>query len=94
MSFFRTILLYTTAFFATVFLGGAVLIAGLFGVEDKPNSIYDKVPRWWSIAALWAVGVKVRVHGMEHVNVGEPQLCGSNHVSWFDVHSTAQALPV
>ena len=32
MSFIRTVLLYTTAFFATVILGLAVIIAALLGV--------------------------------------------------------------
>ena len=64
--FIRTILLYATAAVATFFLGLTVIIAALLGVEDKPDGIYDKVPRWWSTAVLWAVGIKVRVHGMEN----------------------------
>jgi 1-acyl-sn-glycerol-3-phosphate acyltransferase len=93
MSFIRTILLYTTAFFATVILGLAVIIAALLGVEDKPGGIYDKVPCWWSKAVLFVVGVKVRVHGMENVARGEPHIFASNHVSWFDVPSLASTLP-
>ncbi len=93
MPVIRTILLGITAFFATLFLGLTVIIAGLFGVEDKPDSIYDKVPRWWSTAVLWAVGVKVRVHGLENVAGQEPRIFASNHVSWFDVPSLAKILP-
>ena len=55
--FLRTILLSITAFFATFFIGLAVIIAGLFRVKDKPGGIYDKAPRWWSTAVLWAVGI-------------------------------------
>jgi len=88
-SFIRTILLYSTAAVATVILGLAVIVEALLGVEDKPGGLYDKVPRWWSIAVMRAVGVKVRVHGMENVKGGQPYIFASNHVSWFDVPSLA-----
>jgi 1-acyl-sn-glycerol-3-phosphate acyltransferase len=93
MSFIRTILLYSTAAVATVVLGFTVIIAALLGIEDKPGGIYDNVPRWWSQAVLFMVGIKVRVHGMENVNSGEPHIFASNHVSWFDVPSLASTLP-
>jgi 1-acyl-sn-glycerol-3-phosphate acyltransferase len=89
----RTIMLAVTALAATFFLGLTVIIAGIFGVKDRPGSIYDKVPRWWSIAVLWAVGVKVRVHGLENAAGDEPRIFASNHVSWFDVPSLAKSLP-
>jgi 1-acyl-sn-glycerol-3-phosphate acyltransferase len=92
-SFIRTILLYSTAAAATVILGLAVIIEALLGVEDKPGGLYDKVPRWWSIAVMRAVGVKVRVHGMENVKGVQPYIFASNHVSWFDVPSLAKILP-
>jgi 1-acyl-sn-glycerol-3-phosphate acyltransferase len=92
-SFIRTILLYSTAFAATVVLGLMVIIAALLGVEDKPNGVYDKVPRWWSRAVLFVVGVKVRVHGMENLPKDRPYIFASNHVSWFDVPSLAKVLP-
>jgi 1-acyl-sn-glycerol-3-phosphate acyltransferase len=70
-----------------------VIIAGLLGVKDRPGSIYDKVPRWWSSAVMWVTGVKVRVHGMENARSGEPHIFASNHVSWFDVPALAKVLP-
>ena len=72
--FLRTILLFITALFATLFIGLAVIVAGLFRVKDKPGGIYDKAPRWWSSAVLWAVGLKVRVHGIENASGGEPHI--------------------
>ncbi len=89
----RTILLIVTAAVVTFFLGIAVIIAGLLGVKDKPGGIFDKAPRWWSSAVLWAVGIKVRVHGMENVKRGKPHIFASNHVSWFDVPALAKVLP-
>ena len=93
ISVFRTILTILTAIVVTIFLGGAVIVAGLFGVEDKPGGIFDKVPRWWSAAVLWAAGINVRVHGWENVDKGNPHIFASNHVSWFDVPSLAKVLP-
>ena len=93
MILLRTILLYSTAAAATVVLGLMVIIAGLLGVKDKPGSIYDKVPRWWSSAVLWVTGIKVRVHGMENADSGEPHIFASNHASWFDVPALAKVLP-
>jgi 1-acyl-sn-glycerol-3-phosphate acyltransferase len=93
ISFLRTILLLITATLATFFLGLTVIIAALLRVKDRPGGIYDKVPRWWSSAVLTAVGVKVRVHGLEHASSGEPHIFASNHVSWFDVPALAKVLP-
>ena len=93
MALFRTIALAVTALLATFVLGSMVIIAGLFGVKDRPGSIYDKVPRWWSIAVLWAVGVKIRVHGLGNASGDAPRIFASNHVSWFDVPSLAKILP-
>jgi 1-acyl-sn-glycerol-3-phosphate acyltransferase len=92
-SFIRTILLYSTAAVATIVLGSIVIIAALLGVKDGPNSIYDKVPRWWSSTVLFVVGIKVRVHGMENATPGATQIFASNHVSWFDVPALASTLP-
>ena len=92
ISFFRTISLYVTALFATTILGLTVIIAALLGVKDKPDGLFDKVPRLWSTLVLWAVGVKVRIHGLERLETG-PHIFASNHVSWFDVPALAKILP-
>src|SRR6476469_3374697 len=93
ISFIRTVLLYTMAFFATLVLGTSVIIAALFGVKDKPGGLFDNAPRWWSSLILWATGIKVRVHGMENVQGVGPHIFASNHVSWFDVPALAKILP-
>ncbi|MGH7602840.1 MAG: lysophospholipid acyltransferase family protein [Gemmatimonadaceae bacterium] len=93
ISFFRTILALVTAFLATLLIGSAVIVAALVGVRDKPGSIFDKAPRWWSRLILIAAGVKVRVHGLEKAGDGDPRVFASNHVSWFDVAALAMVLP-
>src|SRR5437868_3910077 len=93
ISFLRTVLVFTMAFFATLILGSTVIVAALLGVKDKPGGVFDKAPRWWSTLVLWAVGVKVRVHGTENITATEPHIFASNHVSWFDVPALAKILP-
>lgn len=92
-SFIRTIMLYVTAFFATVVIGSTVIIGALLGVKDKPDGMFDKAPRWWSVLVLWAAGIKVRVHGFENAGDAVPHIYASNHVSWFDVPALAKILP-
>jgi 1-acyl-sn-glycerol-3-phosphate acyltransferase len=93
ISLFRTVLTFITVGIATTIIGLSVIVAGLLGVEDKPGGIFDKAPRWWSAAVLWAAGCKVRVHGLENAGKGEPRIFASNHVSWFDVPALAGSLP-
>lgn len=93
MIFLRTIFTLATIVVVTSVLGMTVIVAGLFHVEDKPGGIFDKVPRWWSAAVLWAAGIKVRVHGLESAAEGGPRVFASNHVSWFDVPALAGVLP-
>lgn len=93
IAFLRTILLFVTAFFATLVLGLSVIIGAMLGVKDKRGGLFDNAPRWWSSAVLWAVGVKVRVHGIENARSTEPHIFASNHVSWFDVPALAKILP-
>src|SRR3982074_3307213 len=92
ISFLRTIFTIATAFLVATVLGLIPIIAGLFGVEDKPDGIYDKIPRWWSRSVMWAAGIKVRVHGLENDDAAEPRVSAPNHVSWFDVAGVARGL--
>src|SRR5437764_802777 len=92
ISFLRTILLFVTAGLATLIIGLTVIIAAMLGVKDKPNGLFENAPRRWSTLVLWALGVKVRVHGWDNLQSG-PQIFASNHVSWFDVPALAKILP-
>jgi 1-acyl-sn-glycerol-3-phosphate acyltransferase len=93
ISVLRTILLFATAFVVTLVLGVTVIVAALLGVKDKPGGLFEKAPRWWSSAVLWAAGIRVRVHGIENAATGEPHIFASNHISWFDVPALARILP-
>lgn len=96
ISFIRTVLILLAAAVVTPVLGAIVTSAALLGVTDKPGGVYDKIPRWWSKAVLWAGGVKLRVHGWENAGAGDARdarIFAANHVSWFDVPALASILP-
>lgn len=92
-AFLRTILLVITVVIVTTVIGLTVIVAGLLRVEDKAGGVFDKAPRWWSAAVLWAAGIKVRVHGVANGGGGQARIFASNHVSWFDVPALALVLP-
>lgn len=90
---FRTFLVIVAALIFTPSIGILAIVAGLLRVKDRPNGIYDFVPRKWSRIMLWAAGAKVTVHGMDKISDGEPHIFVSNHLSWFDIPSLAGYLP-
>jgi len=89
----RTIIVFLTLIIMTPVFAMMVIIGALFGAEDREDSIYDKVPRWWAVLALRVAGVRVRLHNVERMQTGEPRIFVSNHVSWFDVWALAAVLP-
>lgn len=90
---FRTALVMLAALIFTTSLGLLAIVAGLLRVPDRPNGIFDMVPRVWSRLMLWAAGAKVVLHGSERIEVGNPHIFVSNHMSWFDVPALAATLP-
>lgn len=90
---FRTVVTVLAALIFTTSLGLVAIVAALLGVKDRPNGVFDFVPRQWSRLMLWAAGVKVTVHGLDTLVEGEPHIFVSNHLSWFDIPSLAGYLP-
>lgn len=77
---------------ASSFCATGVLIAGLFGMKDHEGGVFDRLQHTWARAIIWAAGVKVVVHGGEHIR-GERRVIVGNHVSWFDVLALASVVP-
>lgn len=77
----------------TPLASAVVAVAGMLGVRDRWNGVYDRTSRTWSRLLLAATGVTVRTHGEENVAEGGGQVFLSNHVSWFDVFALAARLP-
>ena len=87
----RSILALLTVFLATAVLAPTVLVASLFGIKERPGSIYERCMRLWARSMIRAAGVRVVAHGMENVRGGAIYM--QNHVSWFDIFAVASVLP-
>src|SRR5688572_26775729 len=75
----------------TPFYGGLVIIASMLGVKDSPNGIYQWAAKRWARGMCAAAGMKVRVHGTEHLG-DDARIYVSNHTSWFDIFALASVL--
>jgi len=82
-----------TALVMTLILGPTVVIARLFRRPQGPDSIYSRAIRLWARSIDAAAGVRVEVHGREHLERTHGAVFISNHVSWFDIFPLASAIP-
>lgn len=87
----RTLLSLVTVFVVTMVLAPIAIVAGLVGVAERPGSIYERLMRLWAVAMNRAAGVRVVLHGAEHIRDGAVYV--ANHVSWYDVFAIAEVLP-
>ncbi len=78
---------------ATAVLGPVVLVAGLFGVPDRPGGIYQRSMHRWARLGCRAAGVRVVVHEPSRMSPDHGVVYIANHVSWFDVFALAATLP-
>ena len=88
----RTPFVALTGLLMTLILGPVVIFARLFRVPQGPNSIYTRCVRLWARSINAAAGVRVRVHGREHVLNSRGAVFIANHVSWFDIFALASEL--
>lgn len=93
ISLFRTGFTILTAAVLTLVFATIVIVAVLLGVEDRPGGMYERLPRIWARAILWAAGVTVSLEGAEHARGGGPFIFTSNHVSLFDINALVASLP-
>ena len=77
----------------TATLGPLVVLARLLGVKQGRTSIYARAMRLWARSINWAAGVRVQVHGRDHLEVGAGAVFIANHVSWFDIFALAAEVP-
>jgi 1-acyl-sn-glycerol-3-phosphate acyltransferase len=81
-----------TALVMTILLAPVVIVARLLGVPQGPTSIYTRCVRLWARSINVAAGVRVRVHGREHILNSRGAVFIANHVSWFDIFALASEL--
>jgi 1-acyl-sn-glycerol-3-phosphate acyltransferase len=89
----RTLLVVIAVAVATPVLGSVLIIASWLGVRDVPGGLYDRIVKGWCRLLAAAGGMRVRVHGAEHMAIGSPRIYVGNHVSWFDVLALAITIP-
>lgn len=89
----RTALTMLALLLGTLFFGSVVLLAQLFGVAQKPGSIYEKAQYRWGKLLLRAANVRVVLHGGDPLAPDSPRVFVANHVSWFDIPVLLSALP-
>lgn len=88
----RALLVALAILLVTPPIGLAVIIAGLLGAPDGPDSIYQWGIHSWARIICWAAGAKIVLHNPERILEG-PAVYVSNHVSWFDVFALGAVLP-
>lgn len=67
----------------------AVLILPL----NRTGRMYHRVGRFWSRTLLRICGVRVRLHGAEHVSGTGTRIYAANHASMFDIPVVIGGLP-
>lgn len=77
--------------FATIILG--LVAIGVSFFSRTGNSVH-LVARLWGRSILWISGIKVHIHGVEHLDAGRSAIYMSNHQSNFDIPVYLSALPV
>jgi 1-acyl-sn-glycerol-3-phosphate acyltransferase len=80
--------------FMTAVLGPVVVVAGMLGIQEKPNGIYQRCMHAWCRAILRISGVKLVVHNPERMSAnGGGLVYIANHVSWYDIFTLASIVP-
>jgi len=92
--YMRTLLAAADLWFATIFLAPLAVMASVLGFHDeKGGAVQQWCMRTWARSLCLASGVKIVVHGAEHISTGVGTVYASNHVSWYDIFATASVLP-
>jgi 1-acyl-sn-glycerol-3-phosphate acyltransferase len=90
----RTLLAAIDLWFATILLAPIAVIASLLGFHDeRGGAVQQWCMRTWARSLCVAAGVKVVLHGAEHISDGVGTVYASNHVSWYDIFAIASVLP-
>jgi 1-acyl-sn-glycerol-3-phosphate acyltransferase len=89
----RTVLTFAVMLIVTPVFATVVIVAGLLGLPNRPNGLFDRAPRLWARLALRLAGVRLVLHGTERLSAFKPRVFVSNHVSWYDIFTLMAILP-
>src|SRR3989304_5714644 len=89
----RTVLPFGAMVIVTPVFATVVIVAGLLGLPNRPNGLFDRAPRLWARIALRLAGVRLVLHDTERLSPFKPRVFVSNHVSWYDSFTLMAILP-
>jgi len=89
----RTVLTFVAMVIVTPVFATVVIVAGLLGLPNRPNGLFDRAPRLWARIALRLAGVRLVLHDTERLSPFKPRVFVSNHVSWYDIFTLMAILP-
>jgi 1-acyl-sn-glycerol-3-phosphate acyltransferase len=89
----RTFLTGITVAVMTILLAPTAAMGHLFGSKDLARRLPLWCMRTWARSICWAAGVRLVVHGAEHIAPERGTVYATNHVSWFDIFAIASVLP-
>ncbi|CAN5762697.1 hypothetical protein BH11GEM1_BH11GEM1_16200 [soil metagenome] len=89
----RTFVTGVTVAVMTILLAPTAALARVFGGEDVARRVGPWCMQRWARSICRAAGVRIVVHGAEHVVGTRGTVYASNHVSWFDIFAIASVLP-
>ncbi len=92
MATLRAFWLAVTFILSTPVLGALVIGGAVLRVRDRKGSIFDWTARAWGRLHLWAGGVRVEEHGLEHKALAQ-HVYVANHLGMFDAFALAASLP-
>jgi 1-acyl-sn-glycerol-3-phosphate acyltransferase len=75
----------------TIVLGSASIVSTLF---DRTGDFGHRCARAWGQLILKTTGVRVRTHGLEHLDPAQSYVLASNHQSIYDIPIIFAALPL
>lgn len=78
---------------ATIVLAPIAVAAHVLRIGGKEHRVQQWCMRTWAQSVTWAAGVRLVLHGVEHVDPNRGTVYASNHVSWFDIFAIASLLP-
>jgi 1-acyl-sn-glycerol-3-phosphate acyltransferase len=89
----QTLRFLLAIFLLTVWHGGTVILAALFGTKHREGGVYDRAQRRWGRGMLKWTGIRVRVVGGEKLDRASPAVYIANHASFVDIWALLQELP-
>jgi 1-acyl-sn-glycerol-3-phosphate acyltransferase len=89
----RTLVTGIVSLVMTILLAPTAAFGHAFGSEALKRSLAIWCMRTWARSVCWAAGVRLVVHGAEHIVPERGTVYATNHVSWFDITAIASVLP-